>query len=193
MLQGACLLFLLCLTIAAQTPTILPQRPTVSRTHVAFSYAGDLWSVARAGGEAQRLTSGPGVETDPVFSPDGNTIAFTGEYDGNVDVFVVPAAGGVPRRLTHHPGADVGEVIAVAMQDVLPDKAVPQTYKTGIPTIIVGVDPRTGQPFTDHSAEVYAGWCNAAKGMDAWGAQNASFGNLWKATAEINESLYPHV
>src|SRR6266511_1235168 len=60
-------------------------------------------------------------------------------------------------------------------------------------TIIVGVDPRTGQTFTDHSAEVYAGWCNAAKGMDAWGAQNASFGNLWKATAEINESLYPHV
>jgi len=94
---------------------------------------------------------------------------------------------------THHPGADVGEVIAVAMQDVLPEKAVPQTYKTGIPTIIVGVDPRTGQKFTDHSAEVYAGWCNAAKGMDGWGAQNASFGNLWKATAEINESLYPHV
>jgi N-methylhydantoinase B len=94
---------------------------------------------------------------------------------------------------THHPGADVGEVIAVAMQHVLPDKAVPQTYKTGIPTIIVGQDPRTGATFTDHSAEVYAGWCNAAKGMDAWGAQNASFGNLWKATAEINESLYPHV
>jgi N-methylhydantoinase B len=94
---------------------------------------------------------------------------------------------------THHPGADVGEVIAVAMQHVLPDKAVPQTYKTGIPTIIVGVDPATGQTFTDHSAEVYAGWCNAGKGMDAWGAQNASFGNLWKATAEINESLYPHM
>ena len=94
---------------------------------------------------------------------------------------------------THHPGADVGEVIAVALQHVLPDKAVPQSYKTGIPTVIVGVDPRTGQSFTDHSAEVYAGWCNAARGMDAWGAQNASFGNLWKATAEINESLYPHV
>ncbi|HEX4820137.1 MAG TPA: hydantoinase B/oxoprolinase family protein, partial [Acidimicrobiales bacterium] len=94
---------------------------------------------------------------------------------------------------THHPGADVGEVIAVAMQDVLPDKAVPQTYKTGIPTVIVGVDPRTGATFTDHSAEVYAGWCNAARGMDAWGAQAAAFGNLWKATAEINESLYPHV
>ncbi len=94
---------------------------------------------------------------------------------------------------THHPGADVGEVIAVTLQHVLPDKAVPQTYKTGIPTVIVGVDPVSGQTFTDHSAEVYAGWCNAAKGLDAWGAQNASFGNLWKATAEINESLYPHV
>ena len=56
-----------------------------------------------------------------------------------------------------------------------------------------GVDPRTGQPFTDHSAEVYAGWCSAAKGMDAWGCQAAAFGNLWKATAEINESLFPHV
>ncbi|HEX5614322.1 MAG TPA: hydantoinase B/oxoprolinase family protein [Acidimicrobiia bacterium] len=94
---------------------------------------------------------------------------------------------------THHPGADVGEVIAVALQHVLPDRAVPQTYKTGIPTIIVGTDPRTGQSFTDHSAEVYAGWCNASKGMDAWGALNASFGNLWKATAEMNESLYPHI
>ena len=104
-----------------------------------------------------------------------------------------PAPGKPVSAGTHHPGADVGEVIAVAMQDVLPDKAVPQTYKTGIPTIIVGVDPRTGATFTDHSAEVYAGWCNAAKGMDAWGAQAASFGNLWKATAEFNESLFPHI
>jgi N-methylhydantoinase B len=94
---------------------------------------------------------------------------------------------------THHPGAEVGEVIALALQDVLPDKAVPQVYKTGIPTVIAGVDPRTGERFTDHSAEVYAGWCNAAKGMDAWGCQAAAFGNLWKATAEINESLFPHV
>jgi N-methylhydantoinase B len=104
-----------------------------------------------------------------------------------------PAPGKPVSAGTHHPGAEVGEVIALAMQHVLPDKAVPQVYKTGIPTVIVGVDPRTGQSFTDHSAEVYAGWCNAAKGMDAWGCQAAAFGNLWKATAEINESLYPHV
>ena len=63
-----------------------------------------LWSVPREGGEAKRLTAAPGVETMAVFSPDGSTIAFTGEYDGNVDVFVMPAAGGVPRRLTFHPG-----------------------------------------------------------------------------------------
>jgi N-methylhydantoinase B len=94
---------------------------------------------------------------------------------------------------THHPGADVGEVIAVALSGVLPERAVPQTYKTGIPTTIRGIDPRSGAMFVDGSAEVYAGWCNAAKGMDAWGAVSASFGNLWKATAEINESLYPHI
>jgi N-methylhydantoinase B len=94
---------------------------------------------------------------------------------------------------THHPGADIGEVIALAFQHVMADKAVPQTYKTGIPTTIMGVDPRTGQSFVDPSTEVYAGWCNAAKGMDAWGAQAASFGNLWKATCEINESLFPHI
>ena len=70
---------------------------------------------------------------------------------------------------------------------------MPQVYKTGIPTVIIGTDPRTGKIFTDHSAEVYAGWCNAVEGHGRLGRANASFGNLWKATAEINESLYPHV
>ncbi len=94
---------------------------------------------------------------------------------------------------THHPGADIGEVIAVALSRAIPERAVPQTYKTGIPTTIVGIDPKSGKQFIDASAEVYAGWCSAAKGMDGWGAVSASFGNLWKATAEINESLYPHI
>src|SRR5438105_6299773 len=104
-----------------------------------------------------------------------------------------PPAGKPVSAGTHHPGADIGEVIALAFQYVMPDKAVPQTYKTGIPTTISGTDPRTGRPFVDPSTEVYAGWGNAAKGMDAWGAQAASFGNLRKATAEINESLFPHI
>ena len=83
---------------------LLMQKPTLSKTHIAFAYAGDLWLVAREGGEARLLTSGEGTKTDPVFSPDGSMIAFSGDYDGNVDVYVMPSEGGVPRRLTHHPG-----------------------------------------------------------------------------------------
>ncbi|HRH42656.1 MAG TPA: PDZ domain-containing protein [Pyrinomonadaceae bacterium] len=82
------------------------RQPTVNQTHIVFVYAGDLWKVARDGGSAERLTSGVGVESNPYFSPDGNWIAFTGEYDGNVDVFVMPANGGEPKRITYHPGGD---------------------------------------------------------------------------------------
>jgi tricorn protease len=74
---------------------------------IAFGYAGDLWTVSREGGRAVRLTNGVGLESAPVFSPDGSTIAFTGEYDGNTDVFTIPAAGGIPHRVTYHPVPDV--------------------------------------------------------------------------------------
>jgi tricorn protease len=84
----------------------LLQKPTVSRTHIVFVYAGDLWTVSREGGDASRLTTGVGIETDPMYSPDGKWVAFTGEYDGNTDVYVVGSTGGVPRRLTYHPGGD---------------------------------------------------------------------------------------
>ncbi|HYA49441.1 MAG TPA: peptidase S41, partial [Burkholderiales bacterium] len=82
------------------------QSPALSRTQIVFVFAGDLWNVTREGGAASRLTSGPGYESNPVFSPDGSLLAFTGEYDGNVDVFVMPSGGGVPKRLTWHPAAD---------------------------------------------------------------------------------------
>lgn len=107
-------LFLFCLTpllwpdggdISADKPLLL-RHPTISRSQIVFVFANDLWSVGREGGTAVRLTTGTGVETDPVFSPDGSQIAFTGEYDGNVDVFVMPATGGTPKRLTYHPSAD---------------------------------------------------------------------------------------
>ncbi len=94
------------LLIAAQASHPLLQRPSFNGSVIVFSYAGDLWTVDRNGSHAARLTAGTGIETDPVFSPDGSLIAFTGEYDGNTDIFVVPATGGVPRRLTHHPAAD---------------------------------------------------------------------------------------
>ncbi len=65
-----------------------------------------MWTVSRKGGVAARLTGGTGVETFTAFSPDGATLAFTGQYDGNTDVFTVPATGGVPKRVTYHPDAD---------------------------------------------------------------------------------------
>ena len=98
--------FMLCAAGAHAAGPLLMQKPTLSKTHIAFSYAGDLWLVSRDGGEAHLLTSGSGTKTDPVFSPDGSMIAFTGDYDGNVDVYVMPSSGGMPRRLTHHPGVD---------------------------------------------------------------------------------------
>ncbi len=91
---------------APAEPALLLQKPTLSRTHIVFAYAGDLWIVAREGGSAKQLTTGVGIESNPVFSPDGSLIAFTGQYDGNTDVYTIPAAGGVPKRLTFHPDAD---------------------------------------------------------------------------------------
>src|SRR3981189_3560479 len=93
--------------VAQSDPQLLLRFPTVSKTQVVFNYAGDLWIVSRDGGDAIRLTSGVGTETVPAFSPDGTMIAFTGEYDGNQDVYVIPAAGGVPRRLTYHPADEI--------------------------------------------------------------------------------------
>jgi tricorn protease len=100
---------LLCLLVSAAVTaqgTRLLRHPTVSRDLVAFEYAGDLWVVSRNGGQARRLTSTPGVEIDPYFSPDGAQIAFTATVAGNADVYVVPTTGGDPRRLTYHPGTD---------------------------------------------------------------------------------------
>ena len=82
-------------------------QPATSGTHVAFVYADDLWVARIDGSDVRRLTTDDGVESNPAFSPDGSLIAFSAQYDGNTDVYTVPAAGGVPTRLTWHPGADV--------------------------------------------------------------------------------------
>jgi tricorn protease len=100
------LTFTFAATHAAEKPHLF-QSPALSRELIAFGYAGDLWTVSREGGRAVRLTNGVGLESAPVFSPDGGTIAFTGEYDGNTDVFTIPATGGIPHRLTYHPAPDV--------------------------------------------------------------------------------------
>ena len=86
--------------------TRLLREPAVSDQAIAFAYANDLWIVNRDGGDARRLTSSPGTENNPYFSPDGKFIAFTGNYSGNSEVYIINATGGEPRRLTWHPGND---------------------------------------------------------------------------------------
>ena len=91
---------------AAAQPARLLRSPTVSAKQVGFAYAGDIWVVDRAGGVARRLTTMPGAESVPRFSPDGSQVAFSATVAGNVDVYVVPTEGGEPKRLTWHPEAD---------------------------------------------------------------------------------------
>ena len=93
-------------SLGADQKEPLAQQPTISKTTIVFQSGGYLWSVPREGGEARQLTTA-GHEDSPQFSPDGTQIAFTGQYDGNVDVYVMPAAGGTPKRLTWHPGQDI--------------------------------------------------------------------------------------
>ena len=80
--------------------------PDVSQTQIAFVYAGDIWLAPKTGGFAQRLSSPRGEESFPRFSPDGSQIAFSGNYDGNTDIYVVSVYGGLPRRVTYHGSSD---------------------------------------------------------------------------------------
>jgi len=92
---------------------------------------------------------------------------------------------------THHPGTEVGEAIAKALEQVIPERCCPQIYKMGMPTVIFGTNPKTKQLFIDHSVDTFGAYCGAVYGQDGWGAMNVSFGNLIRATGEINESIFP--
>ncbi|MBN1361048.1 MAG: PD40 domain-containing protein [Sedimentisphaerales bacterium] len=113
--------------------------PDVSSDKIVFSYAGDLWTVSKIGGVARRLSSPKGDEMFPKFSPDGNTIAFSGNYDGNTDVYVIPSEGGTPKRLTHHGDADLvvewypdGEHVLYRSRMVSPSTRFNRLFKQSI-------------------------------------------------------------
>jgi tricorn protease len=91
------------LTLSTQAQTKLLRFPDIHGDRVVFTYGGDLWTSSTGGGIATRLTAHPGVETYAKYSPDGNLIAFTGQYDGDEQVYVMPAGGGEPRQLTFYP------------------------------------------------------------------------------------------
>ena len=94
-------------TSASAQETLLLRSPSVSTDHIAFAYGGDVWVADRDGAHPQRLTVNQDIEMTPLLSPDGKWIAFTGNYDGNFDVYIIPATGGSPKRLTYHPATDL--------------------------------------------------------------------------------------
>jgi tricorn protease len=97
-------LFLAAAASAVSAQTKLLRFPDICGDRVVFTYAGDLWTVAAQGGTAVRLTAGPGLEMGARFSPDCRQVAFTGQYGGDSQVYVVSVAGGEPRQLTFYPG-----------------------------------------------------------------------------------------
>jgi tricorn protease len=110
-MRTACAILLLCPCIALHaaegSQTRLLRQPAVSKDHLAFVYGGDIWVSDRDGGHPVQLTSHPASEFAPHFSPDGKWIAFSANYDNNIDVYVIPVEGGQPRRLTWHPAPDL--------------------------------------------------------------------------------------
>jgi tricorn protease len=104
-LAALALTLLVSSALQAQGP-LLMQDPTLNASHIVFVYGGELWNVSREGGTAVQLTNGPGRKLAPRFSPDGKWIAFSAQYNGNFNVYVMPAEGGEPRQLTYGPGPD---------------------------------------------------------------------------------------
>jgi len=103
----ALVIVLICIAAAAQESQEgrLMRFPDVYKDKIAFVYGGDIWLASTSGGVARRITEGPGRELFPKFSPDGKWIAFTGQYDGNFNVYVMPSEGGQPRQLTFYQGS----------------------------------------------------------------------------------------
>ena len=112
--------------------------PDVSADQIVFRYDGDLWLVPKTGGSARRLTSSAGNEDFPKFSPDGQTIAFVGSYDGGRDLYTLPVGGGVPQRVTYHPGSENfsdwhpdGEQLLYFSSEVSGQRRAPKIFLVG--------------------------------------------------------------
>lgn len=184
-----------------------PQGNTDILVHVAVTVDGDHLTVDLTGSDDRphinawsTFGNTRGNIISQIASMVDPTIPKNEGFFDNIEIIaplgscVNPAEGKPVSSGTHHPGVEVSDAIAVALSAVIPERCSPQTYKFGSPRQMWGdVDPRHGRPFFDHGGEVAAGWVNAVKGVDGWGCLSASSGNLIKATAEINEGLFPHI
>ena len=161
----------LILALATPLPTPTPtqaqgarflRQPDVSATHIVFTHANDLWKVGRAGGDAVRLTSSEGAETDAAFSPDGRWIAFSGQYGGNTDVYLMPAEGGAARA------AHLASRRKMSVQGWTPEGDILfRSGRDGVPTQLwkfFTVGPEGGLPTSLALPQAYLG------GMSADGA-----------------------
>lgn len=185
------LLALLTVPATAQistTDTRLLAQPAVSATHVAFAYAGDLWTARLDGTDVRRLTTADGDEGNAVFSPDGKWIAFAGNYDGNVDVFVVPTSGGEPRRLTWHPGADLPQGFTPDGKQVLftSGRADFSGRYTQLWTVPVDGGPETRLPIPNAAQATYSpdgryiAYNPIGRAFDQWkGYRGGRVSQLW--------------
>lgn len=135
--------------------TRLLSQPAITRDHIAFVYAGDIWVAGTDGKGVRRLTSHAGNETGPTFSPDGKLVAFSGEYDGNRDAYVAPVEGGEPTRLTWHPGADIVQGFTPDGTSVL--FTSPRAVFTGRYTKLYTVPVKGGWPQELDIPNAYAG------------------------------------
>jgi N-methylhydantoinase B len=172
--------------------------------HVKVSVAGDQLEVDFTGSDTRQELKGyssfgntRGYVVAQLASMMDPSIPKNEGFFNSIDLIVPkgcvlnPSTGKTVAAGTHHPGVEVGEAIAKAMSGVLPERACPQIYKLGGPNVFVGSHPETGQMFIDHGVDALAAYCNAVKGLDGWGSMPASFGNLVRATAEMNESIFP--
>ncbi|HWD40257.1 MAG TPA: PDZ domain-containing protein [Fimbriimonas sp.] len=131
----------------------LMRLPTIHGDTVVFTYAGDLWVANTSGGIARRLTSAPGVESYPQLSPDGKTVAFTGQYDGLTNIYTIPLEGGEPKRLTYDDEPDI-------CRGWTPDGKIEYITTAGSfinrQTYLWTVDPQGGMPQKTVLGEVTA-------------------------------------
>lgn len=145
--------------VYAQEETQLLRSPSLSNSHLSFVYGGDIWIAEKDGSNPRRLTVNPGVEQNPIFSPDGQQIAFTGNYDGNTDVYVVSIYGGAPKRVTYHPTADVlrgwlnnNEVYFTSTREFtysLGSRLYKSTLDSGLPEALLMPEAYQGSPSSD--------------------------------------------